>query len=133
MRLVLCAGERAQHLRIVHHGSIAGTPLLPSDNFGRPRSDQPHSRSYVVPTVGLVSRVLDVSNVFDDVAVGTRQGLDDFLSATASWAMGACGPARTLGYYIPGERMHQVAEACQRTHGILYAPIGLFRCYIRED
>ena len=134
--------------------SLGPRRFLLSDNFRTPRSDQPHSRFYAMryQQSGLrVALPLIDCRVFDDVAVGTRQGLDkqasliasvdsdielasriqihlDFLSPTASWAMGACGPARALGYYIPGERMHQVVDACQRTHGILHAPIGRFRC-----
>jgi autophagy-related protein 11 len=109
-----------------------------------------------VASTALDRRVLDISNVFDDVAAGTRQGLDEqvsliasvnpdielasriqihpvFLSLTASWAMGACGPARTPGYDILGERMHQVVDACQRTHGVSYMLLlGSSGAYIRE-
>ena len=72
-------------------------------------------------------RVLDVSNVFDDVAAGTRQDSTNKL-LTASWAMGACSPTRALVHHIPGERMHQAVDACQRTHGILHALFGLIWC-----
>lgn len=90
-------------------------------------------------------RVLDVTNLFDGVAASARQALDtqaslvasvdanneiasriqihrDFLTPAALRAMRAGGPARTLYYYVSGERMHQVVDACQRTHGILRAP-----------
>lgn len=90
-------------------------------------------------------RVLDVTNLFDDVAASARQALDrqasliasvdankeiasriqihrDFLTPAALRAMRAGGPARTLNYYVSGERMHQVVDACQRTHGIPRVP-----------
>jgi autophagy-related protein 11 len=90
-------------------------------------------------------RVLDVTNLFDDVAASARQALDkqasliasvdankeiasriqihrDFLTPAALRTMRAGGPVRTLHYYVSGERMHQVVDACQRTHGIPHAP-----------
>ena len=106
-------------------------------------------------STGLARRVLDVTNIFNDVAASTPQELDkqaslissvgndielashiqihrDFLSPAALRATSAAGPARTLGYYVSSERMHQVVEACQRTHGILYAPILLSPCLYRR-
>jgi len=95
-------------------------------------------------------RVFDVSNLFNDVAASARQALDkqapliasvainievasriqihrDFLSPAALREMRAGGSlaARTLYHYVPGERMRQVVDACQRTHGIPRAPNGL--------
>jgi autophagy-related protein 11 len=99
--------------------------------------------------------VLDVTNLFNEVAASARQELEmqasliasvdtdidmasriqihrDFLSPAALRATGAGGPARTLGYYISSERMHQVQDACQRTHGIPHAPIRLCSCSYRR-
>jgi len=98
-----------------------------------------------VASTALDRRVLDVTNLFDDVAASARQALDkqasliasvnankeiasriqihhDFLTPAALRAMRAGGPARTLYHYVSGERMHQVVDACQRTHGIPRAP-----------
>lgn len=46
----------------------------------------------------------------------------DFLSPAALRERRAEGSARTLYYYVSGERMRQVVDACQRTHGIPRAP-----------
>jgi hypothetical protein len=37
-------------------------------------------------------------------------------------AMRTGGPPRTLHYYVSGERMHEVVDTCQRTHGIPHTP-----------
>ena len=102
-----------------------------------------------VASTALDRRVHDVTNLFDDVTASTRQALDeqasliasadasieiasriqihrDFLSPAALRAMSAGGPARMLCDYVSGERMHQVIDACQRTHGIPRAPNRLY-------
>lgn len=105
-----------------------------------------------VASTVLDRRVSDVTNVFNDVAASARQALDeqapliasvainieiasriqihrDFLSPAALREMRAGGPARTLYYYVSGERMRQVVDTCQRTHGIPRAPNWLC-CYL---
>jgi autophagy-related protein 11 len=84
--------------------------------------------------------LLDVTNVFNSVAAGTRQELEkqasliagvdtdielisrvpihhDFLSPAAQKATNAGDPARTLGYYISSERIRRAVSVCQKTHG----------------
>lgn len=108
-----------------------------------------------VASTALDRCVLDVTNLFNNAAASARQELDnqasliasvdtdidlasriqihrDFLSPAALRATSAGGPARTLGYYISSERMHQVQDVCQRIHGIPRAPSRLCSCSYRR-
>jgi autophagy-related protein 11 len=93
-----------------------------------------------IASAALDLHLLDVTNIFNSVAAGTRQELDkqasliacvdadiemisripihpDFMSPATQKNMDASGPALTLGYYVPSGRIRRVIAACRRTHG----------------
>jgi autophagy-related protein 11 len=94
-----------------------------------------------IASTALDLNVLNVADVFDGVAAGARRELDkqssllasvdadlemasrvhvhrEFMSIAMQRAIDSGGRARTLGDYVSNEKMHQVADACRRTHGI---------------
>ena len=94
-----------------------------------------------IASTALDLNVLNVADVFDAVATGARRELDkqaallasvdadlemasrvhvhrEFMSIAMQRAIDSGGRARTLGDYVSNEKMHQVADACRRTHGI---------------
>ncbi|KAH9061060.1 putative peripheral membrane protein [Lactarius vividus] len=95
-----------------------------------------------IASTALDLNVLNVADVFDGVAAGARRELDkqanllasvdadlemasrvhvhrEFMSVAMQRAIDSGGRARTLGDYVSNEKMHQVADACRRTHGDL--------------
>ena len=100
-----------------------------------------------IASTALDLNVLNVADVFDGVAAGARRELDkqaslltsvdadlemasrvhvhrEFMSTAMQRAIDSGGRARTLGDYVSNEKMHQVADACRRTHGIFSTPFG---------
>ena len=94
-----------------------------------------------IASTALDLRLLSVTNVFNNVAAGARSELDkraslianadtdiemasrvpihrDFMSPATQKAMEAGGPARTLGYYVSGEKIRRVVDTCQKAHGM---------------
>lgn len=92
-----------------------------------------------IASTALDLNVLNVADVFDGVAAGARRELDkqasllatvdadlemasrvhvhrEFMSVAMQRAIDSGGRARTLGDYVSNEKMHQVADACLRTH-----------------
>ncbi|KAH9023404.1 putative peripheral membrane protein [Lactarius hengduanensis] len=92
-----------------------------------------------IASTALDLNVLNVADVFDGVAAGARRELDkqanllasvdadlvmasrvhvhrEFMSVAMQRAIDSGGRARTLGDYVSNEKMHQVADACRRTH-----------------
>ncbi|KAH9171318.1 putative peripheral membrane protein [Lactarius sanguifluus] len=95
-----------------------------------------------IASTALDLNVLNVADVFDGIAAGARRELDkqanllasvdadlemasrvhvhrEFMSVAMQRAIDSGGRARTLGDYVSNEKMHQVADACRRTHGDL--------------
>jgi autophagy-related protein 11 len=95
-----------------------------------------------IASTALDLNVLNVADVFDGVAAGAHRELDkqatliasvsadlemasrvqihrEFMSLAVQRAIDAGSRARTLADYVSSEKMHQVADACRKTHGSL--------------
>ena len=110
-----------------------------------------------IASTALDLNVLNVADVFDAVAAGARRELEkqasllvsvdadlemasrvhvhrEFMSIAMQRAIDSGGRARTLGDYVSNEKMHQVADACRRTHGIslLLSAMHLFIILVKS-